>query len=514
MPRRNTPHTISLALLLLTTATTAATTAAAAEAPRPRQIGSRTQLLLDERVVATSHNVRMTMHSPRRDGRVLLTNDQPWESDPDQMVAVYCSLLYERGKFRLWYDLGHRSDRTRRVVAYAESSDGIHFVKPRLGLVEFGGSKENNVVMPGEIGGCCVWIDPGAPPEHRYKSQQKVYPSSQFHMYSSPDGIHWKMFRRITIGAGGWDTQSIIYHDSASRKYLMFTRFWHSHRHGTGVAPDNYRCVRRLESSDLVRWTNQSIVMAPNAADKALYTTPAGNPAVDYYGAAVFPYRDLTIMLTQAFWHWKPRPSGQKGLAPASFDVRLAVSTDSKTFRRVGNWRPFMAQGADGRFDSRYVWALPNPVVVGDEIWIYYAGSNRDHDDQLDPAAGGRIRTGIGRAVLRRDGWVSADADLAGGQLTTSPLKFKGTRLELNAATGGGGSIRVELLDENSRPLPGFSKELALPATGNSLRMPVTWKSGNDLARLAGKTIRLRFHLKDCRLYAFRFRDPAPPKRQ
>jgi hypothetical protein len=117
---------------------------------------------------------------------------------------------------------------------------------------------------------------------------------------------------------------------------------------------------------------------------------------------------------------------------------------------------------------------------------------------------------------LRRDGWVSADANLAGGRLTTRPLKFSGTRLELNAVTGGGGSIHVELLDENGRPLPGFSKDKALPASGNSLKMPVAWKSGGDLARLAGRTIRLRFHLKDCQLYAFRFPTPAPapPKRQ
>lgn len=502
MPRLTRMAPVGLGLLLLVTA---------AHTAEPREIGTRTQLLLDQRVIAASRNVRLTMHSPRRDGRVLLTNDQPWESDPDQLVAVYSSVLYERGKFRLWYDLGHRSDRTKRVVAYAESRDGLHFVKPKLGLVDFGGSRQNNVVMPGEIGGCSVWIDPAAPPEHRYKSQQKVYPSSQFHMYSSPDGLRWKMFQRIKIGAGGWDTQSIIYRDPASRKYLMFTRFWHSHRHGTGTAPDNYRCVRRLESTDLVHWTNQSIVMAPNAADKSLYKTPPGNPAVDYYGATVFPHGDLTIMLTQAFWHWKPRPSGQKGLAPASFDVRLAVSTDSRTFRRVGDWQPFMAGGADGQFDSRYVWVLPNPVVVDDEVWIYYVGSNRDHDNQIDPAAGGRMKSGIGRAVLRRDGWVSADAGLTGGQLTTPPLKFSGTRLELNAATGGGGSIHVELLDADGRSLPGFSRAEALPATGNSLRMPVAWQAGGNVSRLAGRAVRLRFHLKDCQLYAFGFRNPTRP---
>ena len=484
-----------------------ASTASHAVAVAPRAIGTRPQLLLDSRVVSGMQNIRMTMHSPRRDRRVLLTNDQPWENHASNLVAVYSSILYEKGKFRLWYDLGDRKERSRRVVAYAESTDGVHFTKPLLGLINYGGSKQNNVVMPAEIGGCSVWIDPAAPPQHRYKSQQKVYPSSQFHMYSSPDGIHWKMFRRIKIGAGGWDTQSIIYRDPQLDRYLMFTRFWHSARHGTGKAPDNYRCVRRLESTDLINWTNQSIVMAPDAADKALHATPAGQPAVDYYGAAVFRYGDVTLMLTQAFWHWKPRPPGQKGLAPSSFDVRLAVSEDSRNFRRLGNWRPFMANGPDGSFDSRYVWAMPNPITVGDELWIYYVGSNRDHDDILDPAAGGKRKSGIGRAVLRRDGWVSADADLGGGQLTTAPLTFSGKRLELNARTGGGGVVYVELLDARGTPLPGFSRKQALPVTGNSVRLPVSWKPGSSLGKLAGRVVRLRFHLVDCQLYAFRFRD-------
>lgn len=481
--------------------------AASSLASSPRHIRTETQSMMDPRIIEKSQQIQITMHRPRRDGRVLLTNDQSWETRPGNLIHVYSSILYENGKFRLWYDLGDLEDRTRRVVCYAESRDGLHFTKPRLGLHMYGGTKQNNVVMPGEIGGCSVWVDAAASPEHRYKSQQKVYPSGQFHMYSSPNGIHWRMYGGIQIGPGGWDTQSIIFRDPAQSTYLMFTRFWHSYRHQTAPEPENYRCIRRLESIDLIHWNQQSVVMSPNDTDKSLYPTPPGQPPVDYYGAAVFPYGDLTVMLTQAFWHWQPRPDGQEGLAPASFDVRLAVSTDTKTFHRIGNWKPFMGPGPDGHFDSRYVWALPNPIAMGDELWFYYVGSNRDHDDHLDPHAKGQLKSGIGRAVLRRDGWVSADADLTGGQLITPPVTFSGNRLELNASTGGGGSIQVELLTENNHPIPGFSKQQCRLITGNSVSLPVSWNSNSKLANLAGKTIRLRFHLKDCQLYAFRFSD-------
>ena len=33
------------------------------------------------------------------------------------------------------------------MTCYAESKDGIHWKKPELGLVEFNGSKANNIVM-------------------------------------------------------------------------------------------------------------------------------------------------------------------------------------------------------------------------------------------------------------------------------------------------------------------------------------------------------------------------------
>ena len=116
---------ISVALFTILALTTSQAAAAA-----PRAVGTRPQLLLDSRVVDATKNIRMTMHSPRRDGRVLLTNDRPWENRDSSLVAVYSSILRDQGKFRIWYDLGDRKERSRRVVAYAESTDGIHFTKP------------------------------------------------------------------------------------------------------------------------------------------------------------------------------------------------------------------------------------------------------------------------------------------------------------------------------------------------------------------------------------------------
>ena len=167
-----------------------------------------------------------------------------------------------------------------------------------------------------------------------------------------------------------------------------------------------------------------------------------------------------------------------------------------------------MSMGPAGRFDSKFVWAMPDPVRRGDELWIYYVGSNRDHDSYIDDAAAeGKHLTGISRAVLRLDGFVSADADYNGGEITTPLIKFSGKRLQLNVETSGSGSVIVELLDENDKPILGFSKYDATPANGNSVRMRVRWGDRAEVSTLAGKPVRLRFHMRDCKLYAFQFSD-------
>ena len=218
-------------------------------APRTVEVDSRKQLFVDRHLIESSRDVTLSMHSPQRDGRVLITADQPWEKDCH--VLVYSSVVKDRGKIRVWYDLFKRTGPGpydhMRMVAYAESTDGIHFVKPKLGLYALAGSKQNNIVLPDKIGGCAVWIDSRAPAAHRYKTQAKVYPTGEFHMHSSPDGLKWTLFSKPHPGPGGHDTQSVVFWDPAVKRYALFTRFWAHHSDRVR----RYRTVRRMETNDL-----------------------------------------------------------------------------------------------------------------------------------------------------------------------------------------------------------------------------------------------------------------------
>ena len=109
------------------------------------------------------------------------------------------------------------------------------------------------------------------------------------------------------------------------------------------------------------------------------------------------------------------------------------------------------------------------------------------------------------RAVLRLDGFLSADARYTGGTLTTRPLVFDGDQLQLNLSTGAGGVLRVEILDGNGKPVPGFTLEEADGINGNYIRVLASWQGSSGLGSLAGKPVKLRFVMRDTKLYSFQF---------
>jgi hypothetical protein len=80
----------------------------------------------------------------------------------------------------------------------------------------------------------------------------------------------------------------------------------------------------------------------------------------------------------------------------------------------------------------------------------------------------------------------------------TKPLTFRGNRLTVNMAAKG--TVRVAILDESGKALPGYE---SAEATGDSISQEIRWTS--DLASLEGKPVRLRFDLKDAKLFAFQF---------
>ena len=479
-------------------------------------VADRKQLFLDDELVASNHDVVRTFHRPHMTGEVLLQIDQPWEAGAH--LSLYASVLVEDGRFRVWY--GVESERLRHI-SYAESDDGLHFQKPILNLHEMGGTKANNVVLPEPVAGGAPFIDPHAEVEAQYRTFVKAYPGwpdapqgAEFRSYASPDGLAWT--RQPVEPIGDCDTQHVAFWDESVGRYVLYTRRWtrFEDKH------QSFRSVRRLESDDLVHWEDTGVVWQAEDAELAARPTHTGQPALDYYGAAVFRYPDAEgpyVGLAEAYWHWLARSEsdrwGESGdpqravierLRPAAMDVQLLYSRDGRQFQCAPGRDPFMALGPAGRFDSRMVWAMPRPVPVGEELWIYYIGTNTDHDGFVDPESTGPL-SGMSRAVMRLDGFASMDAGLDGGELVTPAMRFEGAELELNLETSGGGCVRVEVQDEAGEPLEGLGLADSVPLCTNSTRAAPRWRGGVPVGRQAGQPVRLRFVLLDAHLYAFRF---------
>ena len=110
------------------------------------------------------------------------------------------------------------------------------------------------------------------------------------------------------------------------------------------------------------------------------------------------------------------------------------------------------------------------------------------------------------RYTLRMDGFGSMHAPLSGGEFLTKPVVFAGAELVVNFSSSAAGGLRVELQDAVGKPLGGFTLADSEDIFGDSIERVVKWTGGSDVSALAGKSVRLRFALRDADLYSFRFR--------
>ncbi|MGA7303285.1 MAG: T9SS type A sorting domain-containing protein, partial [Rhodothermales bacterium] len=110
----------------------------------------------------------------------------------------------------------------------------------------------------------------------------------------------------------------------------------------------------------------------------------------------------------------------------------------------------------------------------------------------------------LGFATLRRDGFASIDGGSIEGVLKTRPLQFDypDGYLFVNAETLDG-RLRVEVLDESGRQVPGLDRYQCLPFQVDSTRFMVRWEDGESLAAVSGTPFSLRFILESGKLFSF-----------
>src|SRR5688572_27436207 len=116
------------------------------------EIGLAKQLLVDDYLISHRHNIHRDLNQATKanGGQPVLVRDKPWEQANLFQVQ---SVRREGDKFVMHYGYTGPVDNCCRAV----SEDGVHFTKPILGLHEFEGSKENNLL---DHQGALFFLDP------------------------------------------------------------------------------------------------------------------------------------------------------------------------------------------------------------------------------------------------------------------------------------------------------------------------------------------------------------------
>ncbi len=213
---------------------------------------------------------------------------------------------------------------------------------------------------------------------------------------------------------------------------------------------------------------------------------------------SVYPWGEQFLGLVTVFRverFQKSDPTRSQSSVDGPIDVQLTHSRDGKTWHRLKDRSPVIPNGPNP-FDAGCILGVSStPVVAGDEVWVYYTAITTKHGGALPEK-----RITIGRAAWPRDRFVSLDADEPEGIIETVLLESEGGRLLINADASEG-SIRVEILDENGKPLPGYSTDESVPLSSNGLREPVTWKNHKTIP--TGRPIRIRFRLNSAKLFSY-----------
>ncbi|MBW3542373.1 MAG: hypothetical protein KY476_19065 [Planctomycetes bacterium] len=450
--------------------------AAPAGAADPIEVGRRKQLFVDDRVVADAAHVTRELGAVTKanDGKPIFT--EGW---------FYGTVLYDDGRFKLWYRKPAQAG-----YGYAESADGLRFEKTAdVSGINFAGDYTLSVTID----------EHATDPDHRYKAGYDA-PGMAAGIAHSSDGIRWTPYnggKPVTGRAA--DTYNQILWDEDARLYRLFTRT----DFGPAGGAEEWRGTRSMTNPD---------VMADPTAWKTVRSWAFQREGEQerhrrqIYALTDWIYHGAHFALMSVY-EW-PGDVSAGGADLVKRHERDVMNFYIGTSRNADNWdltwvyagKPMIPRGPDGAFDKDIVLPASQIVTHDDRHWLYYAGANERHGT-------GEVtfprKHAIGLATLRLDGFVALVAGDEAGTVTTKPFRLDGSAVEVNVdATNG--TFAMEVLDAAGKPLPGYTAGDAMQYENvDNLRLRPCWRNADDLSPLKGRMVRLRFHLRHARLYAF-----------
>jgi len=507
-------------------------------------IGDRRELFVDRHLIEKLQNTRLRLHEPRPAGTALV-----FDREYEGVHCGYTTIVKDGDVYRMYYRGGITEKKGEigikdgvgghEFTCTVESTDGVHWTKPNLGLYEVLGSRDNNVVYAYDDPFCTNFApfldtNPAARPAERFKAIagmgsnmgcfRKGYlpmEKSGIHGFVSPDGLHWKRIGNQRIfddGTRVFDSDNLAFWSPSESCYVMYYRQHVDMRTGkisTQIQHtlDQAKTIARTTSPDFLHWSPRQELdfgKYPATNLECFYTNnlhPYFRAPHIYIGLAMRFMQGRSALTDQQIkpivdeleahgyqgWNWIG--TGNSWL---NVDCSDGIMLTSRGGNRIDRTFPeaFVRPGPDLRnWTSRCNLPAVGFIQTGPHelsLFVHRHGS--------------QIGSYLERMSLRLDGFASVNAPYDGGEMITKPFTFSGRELALNCATSAAGGIRAEMQGEDGRAIPGFALDDCHEIIGDEIERVVAWKGGSDASKLAGQSIRLRFQMKDADLFSLRFR--------
>ena len=452
---------------------------------------------------------------------------------PDEVGCCFHSVVYDQGTWKMWYLAQFTSSWCERMVAYAESDDGISWRKPKLGLVEHAGSDQNNLIRAIRgLGDIAVLCDPEAPPEHRYVmlgSDMSWYKSwspdgpPMARIDVSPDGYNWSTLRNEP-GIISQVTENGTMYKFRGNYHIGGQQSWPIIR-----LPLQEDMPINLAPRTFVIWRSPRIDKWPLECTKAFFKPMrSSSPYLRgwdgeqvHLGANVKAYRNVCVGI-YGQWHHPSIYDEEGGLVYdgplVSVDLGCVLSNDGLHYREPAPGFTFIKRDQELTWDrdfkdNRYqanILLLQGSMINTEKLThVYYAATAPRGN--TGSSKGGRGGTNIGLATLRRDGfgYLRLIDESNPGQLLTCPLNYNDrTKLYVNADVPAGSSFQVCLTDEHGLDvLPGYGQADGGQVTESGLDVEVIWKDKPFLP--TGQPFKVRCEITGkSRVFALYLREP------
>jgi hypothetical protein len=435
-----------------------------------------------------------------RDGRIIL---EPGEKGShDEFVRYYGTVIRINDKFHMWYFGNYGEPTTQQglrqggyegdVMCYAISDDGIHWTKPNLGMVEYRGSKNNNIIDFPEKKikpAAAILYEPDEEDQNKkFKMAYEQEEGNKFCVAFSPDGLHWTLSDKNPVMNEFFEMAGITKHDGL---------YYINGQDGlTNHQPFRNRVLATYSSMDFENWSPCAAVGFDRSDDLSGPSIEhEWNNREEIHLRAALWNRGNVILGIYGQWHG--HPTGDRRLV--GIDLGLIITHDALHYSEpIKDFKFIPArEHSESAYDIPALMQGQGMENVGGKTFYWYSLWRGNEGSGVRLATWDRDRFGILQPFK-----------VSNPMAITCPIRLNGeAKVYVNASgLDENSKLEINILDKGFQPIEGFSNEAAAIIDENGFRVPVKWGKGETLTPKIGDFhIQVKFigvRPEDCKLHA------------